>query len=149
MCVGSGNAANEVRLVLIQADYFADSSEGEQRHTSANAAHAIDGVPRGQLGSSRRGLASIGGAGFASLMSEFGCASNGGDYVFGLVQRACVDELPGDVVGFRGRFYADDVCHWTAIVNGHECRAVADLGLALNAERTGGEKRSRFGRVLT
>lgn len=67
--------------------------------------------------------------------------------MFGLVQRACVDEPPGDAVGFRGRSYADNVCHWTAIVNGNECRTVADLGLALNAERAGGQKRSRFRRV--
>ena len=68
--------------------------------------------------------------------------------MFGLVHRGCADELPGDVVDFRGRADIDDVCHGTAIVNGNECCPVADLGFAVNTEGAGREKRSRLGRML-
>ena len=53
MCVGSGNAANEIGLVVVQADYFAESSESEQRRAPVPAALTVGGVPLGQLGSSR------------------------------------------------------------------------------------------------
>jgi hypothetical protein len=76
VCVGFGNAANEIGLVVVQADYFAKSPEREQRCASVHAVLAIGGVPLGQLGSLWRRSASIGCPGFAPLVSEFGRASN-------------------------------------------------------------------------
>ena len=36
VCVGSGNVANEIGLIVVQADYFAASPEGEQRRASVS-----------------------------------------------------------------------------------------------------------------
>jgi len=76
VCVAFDNAANEIGLVVVQADYFAEPPESEQRRASVHAALAVGGVSFGQFGSSRHRSAPVGGAGFASLVSDFGCASN-------------------------------------------------------------------------
>ena len=76
VCIGSGNAANEAGPVFVQADYLAESSESEQRRAAVRAALAVGGVSLGQLGLSGCWLASVGGAGFAPFVSEFGFATN-------------------------------------------------------------------------
>jgi hypothetical protein len=72
VCIGSGNTANEIGPVLIQADHFAKSPESEQRHTTAYAALAIDGVSLGQLVLSRYWLVSIGRAGLGAIVNTCG-----------------------------------------------------------------------------
>jgi hypothetical protein len=50
VCIRSGNAADEIGLVVVQADYFAESSEREQGRASVHAVLTIGNVALGQLG---------------------------------------------------------------------------------------------------
>jgi hypothetical protein len=61
----------EIGVVVVQADYFAEPPESEQRCASVHAVLAVGGVPLGQLGPPWCWTASIGGAGFSPLVSEF------------------------------------------------------------------------------
>lgn len=74
MRVGSGDAADEIGLIFVQADYLANPPEGEQRCPSVLAAFAVGGVPLDQLGPSGWRLQLVGCAGLAPLVREFGRA---------------------------------------------------------------------------
>lgn len=47
VCVGSGDTANEIGLIIVQADHLADPAEREQRRPPVHAAFAVGGVPPG------------------------------------------------------------------------------------------------------